>query len=327
MILDRRHIYSINNILKGVAIMEHVFDIPNEKKIRLVINSDVKIEADDQYAIVHALLSPRFLVKGIIGTHFRKSISVRYNFVSDDTVEQSYEEAKKLVRLMNLEDEIPVFKGAEDAIMDEREIRESEGADFIIQEALANDSTPLYVIFLGALTDLAIAYLKEPSIAGKFTAVWIGGAPYPQGGREANLNQDTHAANVVFDSDIPLWQIPSNVYNLMRIGIAELAYKVRPYGEIGNYLYQQLIDFNYARRTLPHWPKGESWILGDSPAISVLIDDHEGHYSMVDAPRVTSDGMYISGKSSRQIRLYDYIDPRFTFEDFFAKLALQYGSK
>ena len=50
--------------------MKHKFDIPDTKKIRLIINTDAKNEADDQFAIVHALLTPRFIVKGIIAAHF-----------------------------------------------------------------------------------------------------------------------------------------------------------------------------------------------------------------------------------------------------------------
>lgn len=202
--------------------MKHTFDIPSEKKIRLIINTDAAVEADDQYEIVHALLSPRFLIKGIIGTHFRKCISVRFGLVGDNTVEQSCNEIDKILNLIGLAEEIPVFKGAEDAIINEETPKESEGVNFIIREALKEEETPLYVVFLGALTDLASAYLKEPAIAGKFTAVWIGGGKYPEGGMEANLNQDINAANVVFDSNIPLWQIPSNVYSGMRVGIAEL---------------------------------------------------------------------------------------------------------
>ena len=40
--------------------MKHKFDIPT-LKIRLIINTDAN-EADDQFAIVHALLTPRFIV-------------------------------------------------------------------------------------------------------------------------------------------------------------------------------------------------------------------------------------------------------------------------
>jgi len=79
----------------------------------------------------------------------------------------------------------------------------------------------------------------------------------------------------VFQSKIELWQVPQNVYATLRVSIAELAYKVKPCWEIGNYLYQQLVDFNdWAATAIPDipWPKGETWSLRDSPAISLLLD-------------------------------------------------------
>ncbi len=51
----------------------------------------------------------------------------------------------------------------------------SEGSSLIIEEAMKDDPRPLYVLFLGPLTDLAAAYLQEPRIANRLTAIWIGG--------------------------------------------------------------------------------------------------------------------------------------------------------
>jgi inosine-uridine nucleoside N-ribohydrolase len=73
---------------------------------------------------------------------------------------------------------------------------------------MKDDPRPLYVLFLGPLTDLASAYLQEPRIANRLTAIWIGGGAYPSGSIEFNLSNDIHAANVVFSSPIPLWQVP-----------------------------------------------------------------------------------------------------------------------
>ena len=41
--------------------------IPEEKKIRVIIDTDAACEADDPYAIVQSLLSPKLIVKGILG--------------------------------------------------------------------------------------------------------------------------------------------------------------------------------------------------------------------------------------------------------------------
>jgi len=42
------------------------FQVPEPKRVRMLMKTDAKNEADDQYAIVHALLTPMFNHKGII---------------------------------------------------------------------------------------------------------------------------------------------------------------------------------------------------------------------------------------------------------------------
>ncbi|CAK4836554.1 unnamed protein product [Aphanomyces euteiches] len=242
---------------------------------------------------------------------------------------ESYDECLKLLSLMNMTEQVKLYRGAEFAIVDEKTPSMSEGAELIISEAMSDDPAPLYVIFLGPVTDLASAYLKEPAIADRLTAVWIGGGGWPHGETEFNLGNDIDAANVIMASSMKLWLIPRSVYSTIRISIAELALKVRPYGKIGDYLFQQLVDFNLAWGNNPNWPKGEMWSLGDSPAVSVLLDEHEYGYEYKPAPRITKDMHYVHYQSERMIRVYHYIDSRFTLEDMFAKIALfhQFGTQ
>jgi len=298
--------------------VHHPYSVPKNKKIRLIINTDAKNEADDQFAIAHALLTPQFDVKGIIAAHFGEHRTTT-------SMEESYDEVVKLLKLMGLDDEVNVYRGAERAIRDERSPAKSEGAELIIKEALSDDPKPLFVIFLGPITDLATAYIENPKIVENMTAVWIGCGAWPEGEDEFNLSNDINAANVVFRSNIPLWVIPRNVYSTIRVSIAELAVKVKPCGDVGEYLYQQLIDFNNLMEHNRDWPKGEMWSLGDSPAVSVLLDNHEYGYNLLPAPRITKNMRYVHDQQTRLIRWYHYIDPRFTLEDMFAKFQLHYG--
>ena len=57
--------------MKRKALLERMgMRLPLHKQIRVIISSDVANEADDQYAIVHQLLTPMFDVRGIIAAHF-----------------------------------------------------------------------------------------------------------------------------------------------------------------------------------------------------------------------------------------------------------------
>lgn len=291
------------------------FGVQEKKKLRVIIDTDAACEADDQYAIVHALLTPRFIVKGIIAEQFQ-------NFGGLGTVDKSYDEVQKLLSLMEL-DGIRAVKGAAAPLADENDTPASEGADLIIEEAMKDDEHPLFVLCQGAITNVAIALNKAPQIAERMTVIWIGGGIYPEGGWEYNLLNDYHAANALFRSSVPLWQVPMDCYSTMQISYAELQLKVRPCGKVGRYLFDEMQEVGMTR----DWIIGEAWALGDSPVVGLALDPACGQFELRNAPTVNERGGYTGEVSGRQIRVYHQIDSRFIFEDFFAKLAINYGGK
>jgi inosine-uridine nucleoside N-ribohydrolase len=183
---------------------------------------------------------------------------------------------------------------------------------------MKDDPRPLYVAFLGPLTDMASALLQEPAIAQRnVIVVWIGGADWPMGGPEYNLSNDIIAANLVFRSNVQLWQIPSPVYKKMAVSYAELYAKVYDKGAIGKYLVEQLIEWN--RRTEPGPMEYRS--LGDSPAVGVMMYPDCGAYEWRPAPEFNREMNYVHTGATRPIRVYQSVDQRYIYEDFFAKLA------
>jgi len=294
----------------------YAFQVPEEKIVRVVTNTDAKNEADDQFAIVHALLSPKFENVGFIAAHYGIA---RHQ----DSMQRSYRELETIFEKMDFPSEGLLFHGCERPLASKTEILHSEGASLIIEEAMKDDPRPLYVLFLGPLTDLASAYLQEPRIANRLTAIWIGGGAYPSGSIEFNLSNDIHAANVVFSSPIPLWQVPKNVYEMIPVSFAELEQKVYPHGKIGKYLLEQLNE--HAHEPGPRtsaFRSGETWVLGDSPAVGLVLYEHRYEFDWVPAPLIGMDMQYIHTGLNRPIRVYRRIDPRLILEDFYSKLAL-----
>ncbi|MFV0502437.1 MAG: nucleoside hydrolase [Lachnospirales bacterium] len=292
------------------------FKVPTEKQVRVITNTDAKNEADDQFAIVQALLSPKFDNVGIIAAHFG-------NDRIEKSMEASFKEIELILNKMNFNKEGLIYKGAPKALENKNTPINSQGAQLIINEAMKDDPRPLYVTFFGPLTDLASAYLIEPKIAKKLKAIWIGGGKYPNGGIEFNLGNDIHSANVVFSSDIELWQVPKNIYEMMGVSIAELEYRVEPHGEIGKYLFDQLIDHTF--EDMPrksNFRTGESWVLGDSPAVGLILYEDRFHFDYVPAPLITADMAYVHTGLNRPIRVYNSVDSRLILEDFYCKLAL-----
>jgi purine nucleosidase len=295
---------------------DYVFDVPEEKIVRVIVNTDAKNEADDQFTIVQALLSPRFDNLAFIAAHYGNDRHV-------DSMQKSYGELETIFHLMDFESKGMLFHGAEHALRVNNEPVISDGAKKIVEEAMKNDSRKLYVLFLGPLTDLASAYLMEPAIAKRLTAIWIGGGRYPAGGPEFNLGNDVIAANVVFSSEIELWQVPKNVYEMMPVSLAELEEKVYPCGKIGSYLLEQLNE--HAHEAIPRanrFRTGESWVLGDNPAVGLLLYEHRFLFDWIQAPFIQEDQSYVHTGLNRPIRVYKSIDSHLILNDLYSKLAL-----
>ena len=272
------------------------------KKQRVILNTDAKNEADDQYAIVHALLSPSLEVVGIIAAHFGRP----------DSMPASLAEVNLLLKLMNRQ--IRVEPGAHEAMPDEKTPRPSPGAQFIIEEAMKEGT--LNIVFQGPLTDMASALLMEPAIEKRnIHVVWIGGADEPTHyGKEFNLSNDVHAVNVVMRSKLPVTQIPYPLYSRFCVSHAEVMERVFPHEAIGRYLAEQLIEFNAGNQ--------EFRSLGDSPGIGVLLAPHAGQWKMQPAPEYDPATCAVrSNPNNRPIRVYETFDSRFLLEDFYAKLA------
>ena len=286
--------------------------VPPEKMTRVIISSDVKNEADDQYAIIHALLSPSLEIHGISPAHFgtRKSLT---------SMQDSHEELVKILDMMNIAGQVRIADGAAAALPDDRTPLPSAGAELIIAEAMKDDPRPLHIAVMGPMTEVASALLMEPRIAEKdIRVVFTGGTNWPSGGYEYNFFNDQHAANVVLRSTLDLWMIPYPTFKWFAVSYAELFEKVYDKGPLGKYLVEQLIDYNTHRQVGPY----EFRSLGDSPIITLLIQPDGGRYELRPAPELHPQSMhYIHTGKYRPIRIYDWIDSRFCLEDFFAKFA------
>ena len=311
--------------------------VPDSKRIRVIIDTDCHCEANDQYAVAHQLMTPKFDVVGIAAEHYALAFGEPSVAAS---MQASFNEAQLIVDLMGLHDKVKVYKGCAEQLKDEKTPVDSEASRFIIEEAMKEDPRPLFITVQGALTNLASAYLIEPKIAERVTAIWVGGGMYPEGGSEFNARNDCNAANVIMDSEIELWQVPLSVYRTMKVSFATLYEKVRPYGKLGEHLFDYMTEFNHkfvghmvypasmsAGERCTAFPGGESWQLGDSVVIGLMLTDHEGHYTIEGAPRfeVGSCKYILRPNNQRKIRVYHYIDTTFILEDFFSKIKYYFG--
>ena len=293
-----------------------------EKRIRVIVLSDAKNEADDAFAIVHALLTPSFDVRGIIAGHFGVPGSV----------EASMGEIETLRQLLGLGDDIVLAVGAPGplesfekcAVPSDSRVYPELAIDLIACEAMSNDSRPLYLLCMGALTDVALLLRAHPEVKNRLTVVWTGGGRYPRGGHEANLARDVQAAIEVFDSGVPIWQLPSGAYKQLAVPLSELRLRVVDEGDLGAHLMDQLEQFIEANVDKKDWVNPESWVLGDQAVVGVLLAEQKDCYDLVPAPGIDADTpcYTMPPDSKHMIRVYRSLNERLVLEDMYSKLRL-----
>ncbi|WP_010519964.1 nucleoside hydrolase [Croceivirga radicis] len=300
-------------------------------RVRVIIDNDFGGDPDGLFQLVHHLLSPSVLIKGIIGSqHYSAGF-----YDNPGTADFSALLAQQVLDTMDLQDKYTVLAGSNKGLVAMDTPQKTKAAQLIVDEAMRTDTKlPLYIVCGAGLTNLASAYLIEPKIADKIILVWIGGEEYPDLAypppnamkTEYNLGIDKLAAQVVFNqSAIPIWQVPRNAYRLTLISHAELFYRFGNKGIVGEFLVDKMKHlFEKSGKKL-----GEAYALGDNPLTLLTAlqssweaDPSSSLYKLVQAPTINKNGNYETNKNGRTIRVYTQLDVRLMFNDLEAKLAL-----
>ena len=307
--------------------------IPLSPRMRVVIDNDYSGDPDGLLQLLHHALSPSVDIRAVIGSAVRADDPFDPSGRSADNARA---EAAELLRLLGRADGIPPVAGSNRPLGDRRTPQPSAGADALVAEAMRTDTDlPLFAVFGASLTQLASAYLLEPRIAERLTAVWIGGPEYsgipaPPGGDvpEYNLRIDITAAQVVFgDSPIALWQVPRNAYRQALMSTAELEAYVRPAGPAGAHVAER-IGRVFELAAGAGLNLGETYIQGDNPLVlltalqsSFEADASSSRHVTVPAPSIDDAGGYGAPASGRAIRVFTDLDVRLMFADLYSKLA------
>ena len=171
-------------------------------KIDVVLDTDAYNEIDDQFAIAYLLRAPEKLsVKAIYAAPFKNNKSKG----PKEGMEKSYDEIIKLLSLMKIENML-TLRGSESYLPSESEAVISDAArDLAERVKNYTPEKPLYVVAIGAITNVASAILLNPDVAKNTVVVWLGGhALHYHDTNEFNMKQDIAAARVVYKSGVPL---------------------------------------------------------------------------------------------------------------------------
>ena len=206
---------------------------PPAGRVRMVLDTDTYNETDDQFALVHALLSPeRLAVEAIYAAPF-------HNARSDGPghgMELSYQEILRLLGRLGRSPDAFAFRGSTGYLGPEGQPRESDAVRDLVARGLASpNEDPLHVVAIGAITNVASALLIEPALADKIVVVWLGGhaLSWPDT-KEFNLRQDVSAARTLLDCGVPLVLVPCmGVTSHLHTSVPEIDRHVAPHGELG----------------------------------------------------------------------------------------------
>ncbi len=240
-----------------------------EGMVDVVLDTDAYNEIDDQFAIAYLLRSKEKLnTKALYAAPF---FNARVASVKEG-MERSYRELEKITRLMG--ERVPLFRGSPTYLPDEQTPVISPAAEDLALRAMDyTEQRPLYVVAIGAITNVASALLLNPEIAGRMVVIWLGGhAHHHDNTREFNMRQDVAAARVVMGSGTPFVQLPCyGVVSGFRISKPELEYWFKGKNALADYLADAAIA------EADGYALGKPWTrcIWDVTAVAWLLNEDE----------------------------------------------------
>lgn len=290
-------------------------------KIDVVLDTDTYNEIDDQYALGYMLMcEDKLNIKGILAAPYMDWNGVH---TPEYGMERSYEEIFHILRLMNREDMASaVYRGSRGYLPDEETPVESEAARFLAElSSQYSPENPLYIIAIGAITNVASAMLMNPDMANNTVVVWLGGTAYHVGhSYEFNLLQDVAAARVVMGSGVPFIHIPcEGVVTEFRTTQYELEYWLKGKNAFCDYLVKHTTE------AAEKYAKGTAWsrVIWDVTAVAWLMNDGDRYMlsELRSCPIPQYDHHYSFAKDRPIIRYVNRIKRDELFTDLFTRLA------
>lgn len=286
-------------------------------KIDVVLDTDAYNEVDDQFAITYLLRSKEKLdTKAIYAAPFFNGNSTG----PKNGMEKSYDEILTLLDLLG--EEKDVFRGSESFLADEQTPVISPAAKDLAERANAySPENPLYVVAIGAITNVASAILLNSAVAENTVVVWLGGhALHFHDTYEFNMFQDVAAARVVMKSGVPFVHLPCmGVVSAFTLSKPEIEYWLKGKSALADHLA------NYTIETADSYAKGSAWTrcIWDVTAVAWLLNDSNKFMlsRFEPTPIPTYDNYYASNPNGLPMRYVYHINRDALMTDLINKIT------
>lgn len=286
-------------------------------RVDVVIDTDTYNEIDDQFALSYLVKSDEKLdLKAIYAAPFFNQKSTG----PADGMEKSYQEIMKVLTLLDREDlKSNVYRGSTSYMPSEMKPVISDAAKDLAQRAMNyTEEKPLYVIAIGAITNVSSALLLNPEIKDRIVVIWLGGnAIHWPHNREFNLYQDVAGARIVFGCGVPLVQLPCmGVVSSFTTSGPELEYHLRGKNKLCDYLIDVTTEeaikcYGGSTWTRPIW---------DVTAVAWLLDGDFEEDCLIHSPIPEYDDRYAFDNGRHFIKYVYHIKRDNLFADLFEKL-------
>jgi inosine-uridine nucleoside N-ribohydrolase len=282
--------------------------------VRMVLDTDTYNEIDDQFAVAYALLSPeRLRVEALYAAPFQGDRASG----PGDGMQKSYAEILLLLERLDHPAQGFAYLGSTGWLTGRETPERSPAALDLVERAMAApEEDPLYVVAIGAITNVVSALLIEPEIIRRIVVVWLGGQPHTfHYAREYNLEQDPRASQILFNCGVPLVYIPClGVSSHLLTTVPELEGALKGRNAISDFLFERFCEYQPDHFA---WAK-EIW---DIASIAYLLDGDWVPTRVVPSPILKDDLTWGAPTGGRHVmRAAWYVKRNPVFRDLFVKL-------
>lgn len=261
-------------------------DIRSDRVKKVIVDTDACNEVDDQFAIAYALGCKKLEVLSFNAAPYFNDRSTSYKNGAD----KSYDELIRVLAAYEKDCKIPVYRGSETVIeQNGGKAVDSPAARNIVKAAKQSDEI-IYVLGLGACTNIASALLMAPEIKEKLCVIWLGGNSIGSDNLgEFNLVQDYTAGQILIDSGVPLVLCPAwSVTCVLYAQMPEFERELEGRGPMCTLLLDLIREVYHQAKC----PGGYGRTIWDIAAVALLSEPSCGDMKIIPAPIFSDERVY-----------------------------------
>jgi purine nucleosidase len=280
----------------------------------VIITTDCGTEIDDQFAIGYLAMIPEVHIKGIVTTHAPGL---------QEQAKGSASCAKNVLERLDVTPLPPIFPGSDIALAGRAPLRNA-GVNFMVATSRSySAANRLVIVTLGATTDVASAFLVDPSMGDRVEILTMGFDDWPKGGDPWNIKNDPLAYQVILDSPAPITIGSTAVTRkYLELSDTEAEKMLFTHGSFAAWLNGLFQNFVNARADLvAQVVSPRHWVLWDTVTAAQLL----GFTKTETHPRPALDAADLSFSfpaTKKTVEWITWIDSAKMWPDFVSRLDL-----